>query len=36
MDALKQKIMEYEALRTTAYDAQPQSSYKDWTVCKSY
>jgi len=36
MGALKHKIMKYEALKTKAYDAQPRSSYKDWTVCESH
>ncbi|XP_052065897.1 fibroin heavy chain-like [Mytilus californianus] len=36
MNALEQKLLQYESLRTTAYDAQPKSSYKDWTVCVGF
>lgn len=34
MTALENKLIEYEGIRYTAYDAQPSNSYVDWTICR--
>ncbi|XP_064613421.1 uncharacterized protein LOC135477195 isoform X1 [Liolophura sinensis] len=36
MTALENKLITYEAIRLTAYDAQPQSSYEDLTICVGF
>ncbi|XP_064613492.1 uncharacterized protein LOC135477244 [Liolophura sinensis] len=36
MAALENKLIEYEGIRYTAYDAQPSNSYVDWTICVGF
>ncbi|XP_064613427.1 uncharacterized protein LOC135477198 [Liolophura sinensis] len=36
MTALENKLITYEAIRLTAYDAQPKSKYEDLTICVGF
>ncbi|XP_064613429.1 uncharacterized protein LOC135477199 isoform X2 [Liolophura sinensis] len=36
MTALENKLITFEAIRLTGYDAQPQNSYEDLTICVGF